>query len=72
MSRRGSASVRQLTLPLGRTVHGDEPAAGTRGADAPVEGGDQSLPLTPANRRIRDPYVRWCDREGGRPPTYVD
>ncbi len=19
-----------------------------------------------------DPYVRWCDRESGRPPTYVD
>ena len=38
MSRRGSASVRQLTLPLGRTVHGDELAAGAWGADAPVEG----------------------------------
>ena len=30
------------------------------------------LPLNPPNRRIRDPYVRWCDRESGRPPTYVD
>ena len=38
MSRRGTASVRQLTLPLGRAVHGDEIAAGTRGEDAPVEG----------------------------------
>jgi retron-type reverse transcriptase len=27
--------------------------------------------LDPPNRRIRDPYVRWCDRESGRPPTYV-
>ena len=38
MSRRGRASVRQLTLPLGRAVHGDETAAGTRREDAPVEG----------------------------------
>jgi hypothetical protein len=30
------------------------------------------LPLHPPNRRIRDPYARWCDRESGRPPTYVD
>ena len=36
MSSRGTASVRQLALPLGRTVHGDETAAGTRGVDAPV------------------------------------
>jgi hypothetical protein len=27
--------------------------------------------LNPTNRRIRDPYVRWCDKEGGRPPAYV-
>jgi hypothetical protein len=38
MSSRGSASVRQLALPLGREVHGDETAAGARGEDAPVEG----------------------------------
>jgi hypothetical protein len=38
VSRRGTASVRQLTLPLGRAVHGDELAAGTRRADAPAEG----------------------------------
>jgi hypothetical protein len=38
VSRRGTASVRQLTLPLGREVHGGETEAGTRGADAPVEG----------------------------------
>ena len=30
------------------------------------------LPLNPPNRRVRDPYARWCDRESGRPPTYVD
>ena len=40
MSRRGRASVRQLALPLGREVHGDETAAGARGEDAPVEGRD--------------------------------
>ena len=38
MSSRGTASVRQLTLPLGRTVHGDETGAGTRREDASVEG----------------------------------
>jgi hypothetical protein len=38
MSSRGRASVRQLALPLGRTVHGDETAAGTPREDAPVEG----------------------------------
>jgi hypothetical protein len=38
VSSRGMASVRQLGLPLGRAVHGGETAAGTRGADAPVEG----------------------------------
>ena len=31
--------------------------------------GTQSL--NPANRRIRDRSVRWCDRERGRPLTYV-
>lgn len=38
MSRRGSASDRQLELPLGKP--GDETAAGTQGEDAPVEGTD--------------------------------
>jgi hypothetical protein len=38
VSRRGTASVRQLTLPLGRAVHGDQTAAGTWREDAPVEG----------------------------------
>ncbi len=38
MSSRGKASVRQLTLPLGRPAQGDEPAAGTRGEDIPVAG----------------------------------
>ena len=36
MSSRGTASVRQLALPLGRAVHGDETAAGARREDAPV------------------------------------
>ena len=40
MPRRGKASVRQLALPLGREVHGDETAAGAGGGDAPVEGMD--------------------------------
>ena len=26
----------------------------------------------PAEPPYTDPYVRWCDRESGRPPTYVD
>ena len=38
MSSRGKASDRQLALPLGREVHGDETAAGARGEDAPVAG----------------------------------
>ena len=38
MSSRGTASVRQLALPLGREAHGDETAAGARGEDAPVAG----------------------------------
>jgi len=38
MSSRGTASVRQLTLPPDRRVHGDETAAGTRREDAPVAG----------------------------------
>ncbi len=38
MSNRGTASDRQLPLPLDRPVHGDETGTGTRGADAPVEG----------------------------------
>ncbi|MBP1602808.1 MAG: ltrA [Acidobacteria bacterium] len=40
MPRRGKASERQLALPLGREVHGDETAAGAGGGDAPVEGMD--------------------------------
>jgi hypothetical protein len=38
MSRRSRASDRHLTLLLGRAVHGDETAAGTRRGGAPVEG----------------------------------
>jgi len=38
VSRRGRASDRQLALPLGREVYGDETAAGARREDAPVEG----------------------------------
>jgi hypothetical protein len=38
VSRRGRASVRQLTLPRGREVHGDETVAGARDEDAPVAG----------------------------------
>ena len=38
MSRRGRAADRQLALPLGREVHGDETAAGARDEDAPVAG----------------------------------
>jgi hypothetical protein len=34
-----------------------------RGEDAPV-GGEVARPLNPPNRRIRDPYVRWCGRGG--------
>lgn len=52
MSSRGTASDRQLTLPLGRAVHGDETGAGTRSTDAPVE--DQDLlarVLEPENLR---------------------
>ena len=45
----------------------DERAAGTPGADAPV--GVHTPPrLHLPNRRIRDPYVRWCGRgEAVRP-----
>ena len=38
MSSRGRASVRQLALPLGHAVHGDEPGAGARREDAPMAG----------------------------------
>lgn len=38
-SSRGSASVRQLRLPLGMDL-GDETASGAQGEDAPVEGAD--------------------------------
>jgi len=40
VSSRRMASVRQLTLPLGRPVHGGETATGARREDAPVEGRD--------------------------------
>ena len=40
MSSRGTASDRQLPLPLDHAVHGGETGTGTRGADAPVEGQD--------------------------------
>ena len=52
MSSRGTASDRQLTLPLGRAVHGGETGTGTRGADAPVEGQDLlARVLDPENLR---------------------
>ena len=52
MSSRGTASDRQLALPLGRPVHGDETGAGTRRADAPVEGEDRlARVLDPENLR---------------------
>ena len=45
----------------------DELAAGTSGADAPVRV-RLALWLQLPNRRIRDPYVRWCGRgEAVRP-----
>jgi len=28
--------------------------------------------LTRSNRRVRDPYARWCDRDSPRGPAYVD
>jgi hypothetical protein len=44
----------------------DERAAGTPGEGAPV--GVQFTPMHLPNRRIRDPYVRWCGRgEAARP-----
>jgi hypothetical protein len=43
----------------------DELATGATGEDASVE-----VSILPRfhlpNRRIRDPYVRWCGRGGGR------
>jgi len=33
---------------------------------------DCAVGLNPPNRRIRDPYVRWCNRESWRQPTYVN
>ena len=52
MSSRGTASDRQLMLPLGHAVHGDETGAGTRGVDAPVEGQDLlTCVLDPENLR---------------------
>jgi hypothetical protein len=48
----------------------DERDTGASGADAPVGcciPPQLYLPI----RRIRDPYVRWCGREGGcQPPAY--
>jgi len=38
MSSRGTASDRQLPLPLSHAVHEDETGAGTRREDASVEG----------------------------------
>jgi hypothetical protein len=44
----------------------DERAAGTPGEGTPV--GVQFTPRYLPNRRIRDPYVRWCGRgEAVRP-----
>jgi hypothetical protein len=61
VSRRGRASVRQLTLPLGRAVHGDEIAAGTRRADAPVEGRDLlARVLAPDNLQRALCQVKHC------------
>ncbi len=52
MSSHGRASDRQLALPLGHAAHGDEPGAGTRRADAPVEGRDLlARVLDPENLR---------------------
>ena len=33
---------------------------------------DGPLIAQPAEPPYTDPYVRWCDRDSGRPPTYVD
>jgi len=33
---------------------------------------DCPLIAQPAEPPYTDPYVRWCNRESGRPPTYVD
>ena len=52
MSSRGRASVRQLALPLGCEVHGDETGAGARREGAPVEGRDLlARVLDPENLR---------------------
>jgi len=50
VSSRGMASDRQLPLPLGRPVHGDETAAGTRREDASVEG-------SPSTHSAEPPYT---------------
>ena len=52
----------------------DETAGGAACSDAPVDtrgaassircSGFQACRLNLPNRRIRDPYVRWCGREG--------
>ena len=67
MSSRGRASVRQLTLPLGRAVHGDETAAGTRGEDAPVEGRPSTSSAEPPC-----PWpVRTVEGQGKRATAYL-
>jgi len=59
VSSRGRASDRQLPLPLGHAVHGDEPGAGTRREDAPVEGQDLlARVLDPENLRCALRQVR--------------
>jgi hypothetical protein len=57
MPRGGKASVRQLALPLGREVHGDETAAGAGGGDAPVEGMDLLLRDNPSTQSAEPPYT---------------
>ena len=67
MSSRGTASDRQLTLPLGRPVHEGETGTGTRGADAPGEGQDLlARVLAPENLRRALHQVR---RNKGAPGT---
>jgi hypothetical protein len=67
VSSRGRASVRQLTLPLGHAAHGDETAAGTRGADAPVEGCPSTSSAEPPCTRP----VRTVAGQGKRATAYV-
>jgi hypothetical protein len=55
VSRHGSASDRQLELPLGRP--GDETVAGTEGDDAPVEGTDLRLRNDPPTESPEPPHT---------------